>query len=76
MAEQTEILGYWLKARLLRKHPEGWALECERALYALGKCIGDKMTSDKIAEFLGCEEKHIVRIMATISFCKEHDPVE
>jgi hypothetical protein len=70
MTEQAEILGYWLKARLLRKHPEGWALECEHVLSLVGKCMGSK-TAVELAEFLGCQESDILRIMATISLCKE-----
>lgn len=70
MQDTTEILGHWLKKRLLRKHPEAWAAECEHTLWALGNCIGDK-DARQIAEFFGCQERDVVEMLATISLCKE-----
>ena len=70
MQDTTEILGHFLKKLLLRNHPQAWAAECEQTLWVLGNCIGDK-DARQIAEFFGCQESDVVKMLATISLCRE-----
>ena len=65
MLDDTEVTNVWLETLALATNPDALAMKCRQTLLLLGRCIGG-MDSDKLADFLCCDEMDIVRIMMIV----------